>query len=171
MTDVNSNNHHLLDLHNRRHLDSDGLATDLRVDLLHDVGGHRKIHFPGIHLENHLRENILRSEDALHHGVVSSSVQNVNGEIIHVILASSLLFALADEISDLDFDRIPLSSLVSGVSKLEAVNFPKIIHSKLPLTALEISEGRFSFSFGISIKNNKDCLLLERLTCEHRHLL
>jgi len=80
MTDINADHHHSGSLHELGKLYSDGLSSNLRVDLLHDVGGNRHVHPFGGAPQEALAHEVEVGEDHLDVVVVTLVVQDADDE-------------------------------------------------------------------------------------------
>lgn len=80
MTDINADHHHSGSLHELGKLHSDGLSSNLRVDLLHDVGGNRHVHPFGGAPQEALAHEVEVGEDHLDVVVVTLVVQDADDE-------------------------------------------------------------------------------------------
>lgn len=86
VANVNADDHDSLLLEDSGELGSDGLAVQLGVDLLHNIGGMGKIHFVRRRPEHHLGQNALAGIRVFGDLVVLLVAQDLNGEELRLLV-------------------------------------------------------------------------------------
>lgn len=95
VADVNTDDHDSLLLEYFGELGSDRLAVQLRVDLLHNIGSMRKIHFVCGRPEHHLGQNAVAGVRVFGYLVVLLVAQDLNSEELRLlVLLGALSFHL-----------------------------------------------------------------------------
>jgi len=96
MADIDSNDHDLFLVHELWQLHSERLSSNLRVNLLHDVGSNRHVDLLGSERLDALSEDIQSREDLLHFWIVILVVQKHKTEVVSVVLAASLILQVIE---------------------------------------------------------------------------
>ena len=163
MADVDTDDHDSLLLEDSGELGSDGLAVQLGVDLLHDVGGLGKIQSVGGRPEQHLRQDALAGVSVLGDLVVLSVAEDLNGKELPLRMLR-VRFHLSQDMLD--------PCLEISLALRQFVSFDVLApHAELTLAVLETLESILGAIVVSPVADDEDERVLELVALEDGQLL
>jgi hypothetical protein len=151
MTHIDTNDHDLVLTHEFWHSHLDGCASNLGVDLLHDVRCYGEVHLSCSELEHHLTQNVVARNELLDLGVVMRLVEDEDGKELLLSLLKTL---------DSSQDGLLILVEVSEIWNLTELKASSMkLH--LLLAALTVLEGILSLVGAVPVMENEDSGLLK----------